>query len=379
MAYATKRDEIGAWEAEGGKAAPEMKYSEEGCTELPKKLNECLMALSKVAVREIVSNRDYVKKEPTREYIGAELISVWSTDTLHDVIKTLRKHRISSVPVLETGGAGGAQGTFKGFVDMLDIVGYINARAKEPFDNMKIDALRQLGDELLAAPAVSAVDKSSKNPSFPVCEDNAATQALEILAKGVHRIPLFSQDKKLTGLCSQSDLVRFMSDQFKQGVGVGMASKSLRDYGCLEWGPAGELVSILPTMTVQQAIGKMTMAGVQDLAVVSPTDGSLIGQMCAHDVSKAFHEICEPAQLLHRLSMKVGEFVEAYSPEVMKPQFELPSVSLETVCKELADSHAHCIWIVDTLESMRPVAVCTTTDVCRILQTFRWPSWLQQQ
>lgn len=375
-------EDIARWEGEGGhpsgiKAAP----AEKGVLSAVhiKPQNLVIAGLSNVAIRQLISKHEYITTKPTRDYAGVELISVPGKTTLVHALRILAKHRISCVPVMmedvrtapkgvgsEVLGeeptdksTGPITNTFSGFVDALDICSYFIERTSKtatPDDK-----------SLLDTEVKTLIDKSHKDAVYPFHEGFASSSLIDLFAKGIHRVPVFDDAKRIVGLCSQYDLVCSVSSLFEKGDASAVGLEPLSEYTKLfhtQWSPE-RVVWIPNDSTVQQALTKMAFTGLSSVAITDK-DGSLVGQARAEDVMRTVPDMT--MTLSAWLALPIMQLLEEESQEITQPMFELPTLSLAAACKMMSDNHVHHIWIVKDFESMAPVGIFTLTDVCRIIR-----------
>lgn len=370
-------EDISRWESEGGKALPEQDLEENeffegeictGLVKLPRK-NELLVGMDQITLRKATSHRDYVTNWPRRDYVGLELISVAPSSSLSHVLRVLARNKISCVPTIEPDAVDVSRpGVFRGFVDMLDVATFF-AECTQRHPDMS-------EKEILATPIGTLIDRSHKDPAHPCHHDLAITSVLDLFSKGLHRVPLFDDNKHISGLCSQYDVVSCMADLFEKGSAVGMGTRSVQQYKEIfsggHWGECA-VVGVPPNISLREALVKMADSGLSALAVVE--NGRLVGQLSVQDLTLMIPG--GAIQMASWLDKSVQTFLDQHTDRISKPVFELADVTMAGVCKTMCDYHAHHVWIVDSLESMRAVGVVTMTDVCRVAEHFKWPSWLK--
>jgi len=328
-----------------------------------------------------------VKQDPRRDFVGgAEVVTVFSTERLLDVIQVLFKFKIGSVPVVTQSDqteekqtavfdfwidqGPKKEGVFLGFVDMVDILAYLVAALPENQEHKK-EALDLAGRSLLESPIVNVINFGRKDKAVPISQSHPVAEALQYFGKGTHRVLLFNEHKILSGLSSQSDLIRLLHHRFEKGELQSVNFKF--DKSILV---RATVQSILPTDSVLQAIGKLGSGSLGTVAIVD-AHGSLVGQFSASEVGYAFavgkreesdiskEEILRT--MFGHLDLPVRDYLAKFHPQSLKPEIIIPDISLQQVCKLMTEGNSKQLWVTNDATSKVPIGVLTQTDVCRRL------------
>jgi len=331
--------------------------------------------------------KSMIKHDGKRDFAGsAEVVTVFSTTALLDVIKVLFKYNIASVPVVTPAGHAeektekksavfdfwvepGAkkQGVVLGFVDMVDILAYVISAL--PREEMQ-EALELAGRSLLESPVVNVINFSQKDKIVAIAQDHFAREALQHFAQGIHRVLLFDDSKALSGLVSQSDFIRLLHCHYSKGELQSVNFNFDKKFRELR----SSVEAIRLTDTVFQAISKLGSGVLRTLAVVD-ANGSLIGNFSSTDVGYAFaigrreaDEIDKSEAfrtMFANFNLTVQEYLTKFHPKSLTPQICLPTITVEQVCKVMAESKIKQLWVTDDINTKVPIGVITQTDVCR--------------
>jgi len=225
--------------------------------------------------------------------------------------------------------------------------------------------------------------------------DQKASDALPIFASGVRRIALTSvpsiphevspgvKELELAGICSQSDLIRFVSTQFAAGKCEADAAVTVEQAGLLRHqsgkGDVSPVLSVSQQSFVAHAILRIVNSGVEALAVVD-TNGSLVGSFSASDLRFFFtmddadKDISPSDLLLARLAMTVGAYLEKWSPRSLVPLCVLPHDTMAHVLAAMNSFNVHHAFVTSgpvagsiPMNQKQLVALVTHTDICRWL------------
>jgi len=295
---------------------------------------------------------EYLKKIPlwdvinTKEFIGKDLITVNENDDLNKVLHVLNRARIHAVPVKK-----GDQ--IIGLVDLLDIVKYLCTNQQSLGD------LTIQESQVMKTPVSKVVNFSYKDPMIPIFEGNPAYSAAEVLARGIHRVLVFNEQKNAVGLCSQSDLIAFLNAK-KEAPELSSFMQAPLTETCgglptamfdVRQGP--QVLHIEPQKTVLEGLEKLARTGASALAVIDPNTGKLVGDFEVSDLRGMVQESLKETLADHLA--KHGK---------RKPCVEsLGSFkSLGDIISALAKDRKRHIWIG---EGEKPNAIITMTDAIR--------------
>jgi len=277
-------------------------------------------------------------------------VTVKTTDSVEDVVSVLKKHSILSAPVLDE------TSSCIGVVDMLDIVRFIVAASPQESELKKdeLGSLNVAGRAISLVPIKSVVNASGKDAPVMIFKDSPASMLADLFAKGVHRAILFSKDKEVAHVVSQSDVNRFVSENLKRGALKEIGQKSLKALGY----NTVKIETVSTDATVIEALQKMQKQGVSALAVIDTQSGRLVGNFSASDCRGLYKE-----SFPHLLDT-VQDFLKTHSPKSLQTIVGVPETSLIDVSAELVEKKLHHMWVV---EEFKPTGIISLTDIMRIV------------
>jgi len=278
------------------------------------------------------------------------------TDKITEVWKGLVAHNFLSVPVLQK-----TKNKYYGFIDVYDIVKFVVEsfdveKLKDSEDWIKLvesseEFKQKTVDDIMRYPL------TKRNPFYPLHSGYSVLAAVEIMAreKGLHRIPIVAEDRKLITVVTQSQLVQILHKNLdiigdKKNKPVGQMDQYLE-----------KVFTIHEEAVAMDAFKMMVEKNVGGLAVVDK-DGKLTSNISLQDLKAMSND----ARLYWRLYQTVHNFLLKVRKENIgdRPK-TIVSVkaqdTLETVIKKLNDTGIHRIYIVD--DHKKPLGVITLKDV----------------
>lgn len=152
-----------------------------------------------------------IKIKKVKEIMSSNVISVKTTDSVLDAIKTLRDNQISGVPVIDENN--NLKGVMSG-TDILRLVGHLieyhpflipffKILEESPEDLKKIvkEASTRKVEEIMSEPAITIKENVSVY--------NAATLMFK---KDVNRLPVVDENGSLVGVITRKDLLQAFKD-----------------------------------------------------------------------------------------------------------------------------------------------------------------------
>jgi CBS domain-containing protein len=235
-----------------------------------------------------------------------DIVALKTTHSISACVHSLSHHNIHSVPVISAG-------TCVGFVNALDICRLIAAASPDPSRTTKQE-LSAFAIAVLKTPLSEITETRNRTTSFAMAtmaDTASAASAAEILSQGIQSLALYStvcdaksiSEVRFTGVCSQSDLVRFIYTSARGSRGAlakmykhpirSFVGQGLRLQSC--WPSSGtvegmlgfQVTSVNDHATVLVAIQKMALACCDCLAVIDDA-GKLTGNISASDLKHCF-------------------------------------------------------------------------------------------
>ncbi|XXQ35449.1 CBS domain-containing protein [Plasmodiophora brassicae] len=268
---------------------------------------------------------------------GRKAIVLSAATSVRQAVATLAENRILSAPVVESEGA------VRGFVDYMDIVAYMSATG---------DIEKRFTDR------VDAVAGQSKlNPYLHLLGTTPIKTVVEIFSSGIHRCAVFDREAQVSGMVSQSDIVRYIAKHIHEPHLQAYANATVAHAG---WGNR-PVTSVREGESVKNVIMLMHERGVSAVAIVSRT-GTLVGNFCLSDM-RGIHE----HNFERKLNTCVVDYLQAESPDSLRAACTTLKSTVGDVIRALATERLHRLWIV---EQDHPIGVVTLTDVMTSLVRF---------
>jgi len=280
------------------------------------------------------------------------------SDNLVDVWKGLVRHNFLSVPVLQKKGH-----KYYGFIDLADIVNtVVESFGKVPLENSEDYWKMVSEDELFKKKSVNDVmvyPISRRNPFHPINKNYSLFSAIEVLARerGLHRVPIIDDNRKLVGLITQSQVVDFL---FKN-VNLLGSKKDIPVKLCR--GAIRPVFSVKDDETAMSAFKIMTTNGISGIAVVD-AEGKLTANISLRDLKA----IGTDGRLFWRLYGTVHNFLlkirKEYAEHDGRPRTVISlrqEDTLETAIRLLSQHNIHRLFVID--EAKKPVGVLSLKDI----------------
>ncbi|CEP03590.1 unnamed protein product (mitochondrion) [Plasmodiophora brassicae] len=256
---------------------------------------------------------------------------------VRQALATLAENKILSAPVVDSGGA------VRGFLDYMDIVAHMTATG---------DMEKSLADR------VDAVAGQSKlNPYLHLLGTTPIKTVVEIFSSGIHRCAVFDREAHVSGMVSQSDIVRYLAKHVHEPSLQAYSNATVAQVG---WGHR-PVTSVREDESVKNVIMSMHERGVSAVAIVSST-GTLVGNFSLTDM-RGINE----HNLDSKLNASVVDYLQGCSPDSLRPACTTLNSNVGDVIRTLATERLHRLWIT---EHDRPIGVVTLTDVMTSLVHF---------
>jgi len=207
---------------------------------------------------------------------GSPVIIINSSETPYDGFKKLLQYNFLSAPVYDL-----VTKKYAGFLDMRDLVSFVVFVD----DDQKSDVASDLQDilirgcKLLKQPSegITCTYLSRRNPFHPVAPTDSLLNVCELLAKGLHRVPVVNSSGEVISIISQSSIVAFLNKHIRDFKEE--SSKTIKELG----------IGTKPVITVQhdttaiETFRLMDNKKISGVAVVDQS-GKLIGNTSASDL-----------------------------------------------------------------------------------------------
>jgi len=281
------------------------------------------------------------------------------TDLLVEVWKGLVRNNFLSCPVLQK-----TKQKYYGFIDMHDIVDFVIKK----FDTNKLESAKDFwglmeADKELMATTVNAVMKYPvriRNPYHPVSVGYSLFSAVELLARepGLHRVPVIDSERNLKSLLTQSQVVDFIMGNMELLGGI--RQKPIEEVATSK----KTVLSVTLNTTAIEAFRMMAEHNITGLAVVDD-NGRLVDALTLKDLKA----ISTDGQMFWRLYQQVRVFLEKVRQETVASQrpdrliYCLKNQTFEHVIRTMCNNKIHRVFLIDSVESMKPIGIITMKDV----------------
>jgi len=282
------------------------------------------------------------------------IVWVSSTCNLEDTLQLLKIHKILSLPVVDL-----PKNECIGTVDVMDITLYLVATFPS-VDSITYEALNRMewaGRKFLVDTTVGQVIAFSKTwnpsdlPNYPVKITTSLVQLLEIFSFGVHRVPVISDDNKVINFISQTDLLRFFSENLYLLGERGIGKKTLDELGIGRTSVYFVRSDAMTLLTLSVISAKKVSA----LPVLDKDTGKLVATFSASDLRGM-----GPEDLPHLLQPLL-QFLATHNLKSLYPLTCKVTDTFEYVMCKLAATKVHRVWVVD--DNLQLVGVVSLTDV----------------
>jgi CBS domain-containing protein len=287
-----------------------------------------------------------------------KLLTLNDTNSLEFALKLLAEHKILSVPVANGRGA---------------IVGYIDRMAILRFVFDKLPSLDDITADVLAnyplgkATCKELIESSSFHHGKFVCtmQENPASFLVEMFQYGIHRTVVYGevqQDFRYqvvpTGICSQSDIVRYLANHMDDADAKLMGAVPITKFCEVK----KAVLSVDGKQSMISALDNMQKNDVARLAVVD-ADGKLIGNLSSSDLRSL------NTDNLPDILMSVEEYLKKHSSKSLSPVCVKDTQSIGQLIHMFANSGLHHAYIKN--EDDKPAGIVTLTDFMRATVHFR--------
>lgn len=280
-------------------------------------------------------------------------ITLRVNDTMATAVTTLGNGRILSAPLLNE------HDECIGFVEMIDVMQFVVQVAPDILDMLpdtSVDVLKQtkIGDWIRLHAA-----QLRREPFMSVQANTTASHLLDIFSRGVRRVAVCDDEKKLITTCSQSDLVRYLHQLIVNNKFTNETCQTIVKQSLTELGFKSNSVTTIPRrINVLLALQTLLRHNTEALVVVNDS-GDLFANFSSSDLRGLYQE-----HLPHFLHT-VADFLKQHSPHSLNVKTAAPTQSLQELVDIFVTSKLHRLWIVDA--HGKPVGVITLTDILRLV------------
>lgn len=274
-------------------------------------------------------------------------------------IQALIKNKIQSAPVYDE-----ATNSYIGFLDVRDLVSFV----RFVFDEQKVvdnNTLKDIifhGVHMFKAPTTEGVTVSylaRRNKFAPLTKDATLYDAVELLSRGLHRVPILSAEGKLINIVSQSTIVSYLDKHLEKLKDLASMTIEATGLGTKPVQSVPQTASVIDTLRLMDSKG---LSGV----AITADHGKLVGITTGKDLG---FFIDNPS--LATLSAPVFQFLAAIREQVIDIRVPtiavFPEDTLGRAIAVLAATRVHRIFVVDNETDYKPLAAISITDILRFL------------
>ena len=209
-------------------------------------------------------------------------------------------------------------------------------------------------------------DLSARNPLMRLTPESKASEALEVLFTGVHRIIIVDEEnkRKVVNIICQSDVLRFLHHHSEM-LPIAKQLRSIESLGLGTQASAGaKLHSVYPEVSARNAFTVMRLTHTHALPIVD-RDGTLLSQISASDLKLVFDTDPANVSLLDIPSLEFAKLVR------LKQNGGPLLISVESddncssVISKMVKENVHRVFITNNLSQL--LGVITVTDLALLV------------
>eukprot|EP01132_Coremiostelium_polycephalum_P005868 gene5868-7300_t len=294
------------------------------------------------------------------------IFSAQRDDNLALVFKGLSERRFLSVPVFTQTD----RKRWFGFIDLSDIVRYVCSHFEKEKMSTQQDfwKLSQESESFkkLRVDDVMTYPHTRENKFHPITQDYSLYTVFEIFARNphIHRIPILDDmnNRHLVSILTQSQLIKFVYENIDL-----LGSK--KDLLVKNMVGINTNVLTVPSSTIAiDAFKLIEEKNVSGIGIVNG-QGHLIDTLSVRDLKG----MATDGSLFWKLYKPVSEFLDFIKndPVTLRPrntQFVLNTDTFESVLSKIYTNQIHRIFIIDSMDSKKPIGVISLGDL--LLQLF---------
>jgi len=268
--------------------------------------------------------------------------------------QTLLDNHILSAPVYDD-----STGKYIGFLDIRDLVSFCVFINDNNNETSNLTDLVNYGVKMFkhAVDGVTITYLSKRNPFHSVNKGSSLKEAVDLLSRGLRRVPVVDEHGKVINIISQSTLVQFMNAHIEDFKATANKRVSELDIG------SSNVLSVKKDDSAINVFRILETHGRSGVAVVD-AHGVLVGNTSGQDL-KLF--VKTPS--LSLLQIPIMDFlkqIRSMSVDIMAPVITCkPTDSFAMVIAKLAATKVHRLFVTD--DDFKPLKVISITDVLKAL------------
>jgi len=294
--------------------------------------------------------------------VGKKIYSLKKSDTMDLAVKMMGDHHIHCCPVLEDNKC-------IGLVDVIDALEYIDQHSPQDdrpdFTRKRHDDERAKASlEIRNCEVSQLINFSGQNQTHRFKENDSLDKVAMSLASGFQRVIVENDSGHLTGIISQSDLVRMLYQNIGNDEYKNIRDKTVESMGYT----IRPIESVTEDQQLKDAIRALLKQGGGSLPVVDSGTGRLLANFSAFDLKSLFLEETP------RFTQTILGFLRRYNPRVSdQPKVLAPNSNFGQALKMFCLAKLHNIWVVNPSDS--PMGVVSLGDILRTTVSPRENWW----
>lgn len=255
---------------------------------------------------------------------------------------------------------------FHGFVELFDILRWLCSSFKDlPIDQIpdfqQISSLEPLFDNAKVSEVILN-PRRRVDPYHPIQRGYSLFAAWETLSlSGMHRVPVVGADFTIWDLITHSMLVDFLWQNIEK-----IGNLAERPVGTVFASLPRTVQSVLTTTRGIQALRLLIDKDVNGLAVVDH-DGRLVDHFSDRDLRVVLKEktFARHFSILWEKNVcEIKALLRAQSPRTPQRLFYAsPTDTFSSVVEKMAINHIHRLFMVESVDTMKPSRCISQTDV----------------
>jgi len=287
-----------------------------------------------------------------------KVISVNGGEPLSVGISALYEHNLLSVPLFDNN-----QKTYTNFLDLLDVLFYVinlletnDLKQGEPTGFMDLVNVNNLFRHITC---MQVANFSNRDPFIEMVNTSPLDRAVKAMSNpndSIHRIPILLADGTLTGILSQSRVVRFLSEKMHC---FDFAQKKVKDLKHVLY--PHEAICVHNTDTVNHALNVIKDKKISAVGVVDK-EGKLIGNFSVKDIRGFLSELTTV------FGLHIYDFLKALPKkgDIGYPVCVTEETTVEELIAKLAYSGVHRVYVVDT-PNHKPRGCISLTNILTLV------------
>jgi len=278
-------------------------------------------------------------------------VEISSNQTPTEGFQKLLDNRILSAPVWSE-----EEKKYVGFLDMRDFVSFVvffhhsAAEGGTSFVNIMREGLKTFNTPV---DGITVTYLARRHQFRPVNEGATLADVIERLSHSVARVPVVNAAGKVIQIISQSAIVQFINGHGKE-LDLSQTVESTQ----IGSRPVISVAKDVPAIEAYKILETNNRSGI----AITDESGKICSATSARDL-KGF--LANPS--IERLHLPIFEFLKAIrqeSVDIIAPTITVQSNNdLRYVIGKLAATRVHRVFVVESDESYKPVAVISVKDV----------------